>query len=134
MPQPPVRTYAGRPIRLDDALGAGWVVLGVGVDPRDAVPADPWERLGATWACVFAPGTRPQGQVGQLRGQGRGKDGLVDLEAVDDHLSGWLRRAGARTGSVIVLRPDKYVFSVTGPGQHAEAAAAARKQLGMEGS
>ena len=127
MPQPPVRTYAGRPVRLDDALGAGWVVLGVGVDPRDVAPADPWEQLGATWACVFAPGTRPQGTVGE----GRGKDGLVDLEAVDAQLPVWLRRAGAGTGSVVVLRPDKYVFSVTGPGQHATAAAAAREQLGV---
>ncbi len=130
MPQPPVRTYSGRPVRLDDALGTGWVVLGVGVDPREVVSAYPWEQLGVTWACVFAPGTRPQGRVGQ----GRGKDGLVDLEATDEQLHAWLRRARAGTGSVIVLRPDKYVFSVTGPGQHAAAAAAAHKQLGMERS
>lgn len=125
MPQPPVRTYAGRPVRLDDALGAGWVVLGIGHDPRDTMPAQPWEQLGATWTSLYEPGTRPQGTVGR----GRSKDGLVDLEAVDDQCSRWLRRAGARTGSVIVLRPDKYVFSVTAPGEHDRAAAAVRDQL-----
>ncbi len=110
-PQPVVRRYDGRPERLDDALGFGWAVLGYGVDPRDALGADleTWERLGARFACVYPAGGRPQGEVGD----GRRRAGLVDLEDTTGALTRWLRRYAVRRGSVVVLRPDKYVFGVT---------------------
>lgn len=117
MPQHQVRTYAGRPVRLDDALGAGWVLVGIGIDPRTVLDHDVWGRLKPTWASLFPAGTRPQGKPGD----GRGADGLVDLEAIDLHLDSWLRRAGAPLGSVIVLRPDKYVHSVLRPGDYRRA-------------
>jgi 3-(3-hydroxy-phenyl)propionate hydroxylase len=121
IPQPQVRTYDGRATRLDDALGHGWVVLGVAVDPRTVATDDIWERLGATWATYFPPGTRPQGTPGD----GRRKEGLVDVEGVDFALEPWLKRAGAGAGSVIVLRPDKYVFSI----DRLEAASLAARKL-----
>lgn len=111
MPQPPVRTYAGRPIRFDDAVGAGWCLVGVGVDPRPLVPPS-WDRLDPQWVSLFRTGSRPQGRPGE----GRRSEGLIDLEATDDQLSKWLRHAGIPDGSVIVLRPDKYVFAVLRPG------------------
>jgi hypothetical protein len=37
----------------------------------------------------------------------------VDMEAVDDQFSRCLRRAEAHRGSVIALRPDKFLLSVT---------------------
>ena len=141
MPQPRVRTYAGTCVRMDDALGHGWVVLGIGCDPREVVTDTAWDELDATWGAFYLPGTRPQGQplieerghhsLVEVRGTSLETRELVDLEGLDHALVPWLRRARAATGHVIVLRPDKYVFSVTGPGQHPRAADAAREQLGL---
>jgi len=108
-PQPVVRRYDGRPARLDDALGLGWAVIGIGIDPREALgDLDAWESVGASFATVYPAGTRPQGEIGD----GRCRAGLVDLEDTTGALTKWLRRGGVRRGSVLVLRPDKYVFGV----------------------
>jgi len=107
-PQPVVRRYDGRPVRFDDAVGIGWTVIGVEVDPREALGSDlaTWQQVEATFATVFAPGTRPQGTVGD----GRRRAGLVDLEDTTGELTAWLRKAGIRRGELVVLRPDKFVF------------------------
>ena len=52
MPQHQVRTYAGRPVRLDDALGSGWVVLGVGLDPRTVLDRGMFDRLDSVFAAL----------------------------------------------------------------------------------
>ena len=110
-PQPVVRRYDGRTVRLDDALGTGWAVIGLGIDPRDRLGADldVWKQVGATFATVFRTGTRPQGTVGD----GRRRAGLVDLEDTTGELTRWLRRHGLRDGQVLVLRPDKFVFGAS---------------------
>lgn len=110
-PQPVVRRYDGCPIRLDDALGTGWAVIGLGIDPRDqlGVDLDVWQQVEATFATVFGTGTRPQGSVGD----GRRRAGLIDLEDTTGELSRWLRRHGLHDGDVLVLRPDKFVFGVS---------------------
>lgn len=108
MPQPMVRSRIGGAMRFDDAVGAGWVVVGIGLDPRDAIAEETWTRLEPRWAALHESGTRANGSPGD----GRSADDLIDLELVDRSLRPWLRRAGARHGSVIVLRPDKYVFCV----------------------
>lgn len=110
-PQPEVRTYNGRLQRLDDALGHGWAVIGYEVDPREALGSakDAWDRVGASYTTVFGSGTRPMGQPGD----GRRRAGLVDIEDTTGAFTAWLRKAGAKPGDVLVLRPDKYVFGVT---------------------
>ncbi|WP_257953291.1 FAD-dependent monooxygenase [Nocardioides sp. B-3] len=109
-PQPMVRQYDGRPVRFDDAVGIGWTVIGIGVDPRERLAAglDTRQSVGATFVTAFAPGTRPQGAIGD----GRRRSGLVDLEDTTGELTHWLRKAGVREGAVVVLRPDKYVFGI----------------------
>lgn len=110
-PQPIVRRYDGRPIRFDDAVGIGWTVIGVGIDPREALgkDIDVWESAGSSFATIFAPGSRPQGTVGE----GRRREGLVDLEDTTGEFTCWLRKAGIRHGSIVVLRPDKYLFGAS---------------------
>ncbi|MFJ2756330.1 bifunctional 3-(3-hydroxy-phenyl)propionate/3-hydroxycinnamic acid hydroxylase [Nocardioides sp. NPDC087217] len=107
-PQPVVRRYDGRPIRLDDALGIGWALLGVGVDPRDGDDLAIWDQVAASYATLYGPGTRPQGTIGD----GRRRTGLIDIEDTTGELTRWLRHHGIRPGSVVALRPDKYVFGV----------------------
>ena len=72
-PQPVVRRYDGRPVRLDDALGTGWAVIGLGIDPRDLLGADldVWHQVEATFATVFGTGARPQGSIGDGRRRSR---------------------------------------------------------------
>ncbi|NMO01483.1 bifunctional 3-(3-hydroxy-phenyl)propionate/3-hydroxycinnamic acid hydroxylase [Gordonia sp. TBRC 11910] len=110
-PQPVVRRYDGQRVRLDDALGIGWAVIGFETDPREALGADTatWERLGASFATVYRAGGRPQGRIGD----GRRNAGLLDLEDTEGRLTAWLCRAGHRPGTVLVLRPDKYVFGAS---------------------
>ena len=86
-------------------------MVGIGVDPRHVLgkDAETWERVGATFATLHAAGRRPQGKAGDdLR-----PAGVVDLEDTTGSLTTWLRRAGAKRGSVLVLRPDKFVFGVS---------------------
>jgi 3-(3-hydroxy-phenyl)propionate hydroxylase len=113
-PQPVVRTYAGRPVRLDDAVGTGWAVIGIGVDPRQALGKDTgtWERVAASFVTLYAAGRRPRGRAGdELR-----PEGVVDLEDTTGAVTAWLRRAGVKHGSVLVLRPDKFVFGIANGG------------------
>ncbi|WP_183097352.1 bifunctional 3-(3-hydroxy-phenyl)propionate/3-hydroxycinnamic acid hydroxylase MhpA [Nocardioides pelophilus] len=125
-PQPMVRRYDGRPTRFDDAVGFGWTVVGVGIDPREALGEHlhHWEQVEATFATVFAAGTRPQGEIGD----GRRKAGLVDLEDTTGAWTAWLKKAGIRHGSLVVLRPDKFVFGV---GDGASLTTALTDQLGL---
>ncbi|MFA6577175.1 MAG: FAD-dependent monooxygenase, partial [Nocardioides sp.] len=127
-PQPVVRRYDGRPVRLDDALGTGWAVIGLGIDPRDRLDSDlaVWQQVDATFATVFGTGTRPQGSVGD----GRRRAGLVDLEDTTGELSTWLRRHGLHDGQVLVLRPDKFVFGASSDA--AELSRALAGQLGLD--
>jgi 3-(3-hydroxy-phenyl)propionate hydroxylase len=128
-PQATVRTHDGRPVRLDDALGTEWAVVGIGVDPHHVLgkDAETWERVGATFATLHTAGRRPQGKAGEdLR-----PTGVVDVEDTTDSLTTWLRRAGAKQGSVVVLRPDKFVFGVS-DGQSDELTRTLVAQLGLE--
>lgn len=115
-PQPTVRRYDGHSARLDDALGIGWSVIGFECDPRAALGADAaaWDDLGASFATIYGAGRRPQGQIGD----GRRHAEVLDLEDTDDLLTSWLRRAGHRPGTVVVLRPDKYVFGASADAAH----------------
>jgi len=111
-PQPEVRTYDGRLQRLDDALGYGWAVIGYEIDPREALAGhkDTWDQVDASYTTIFSAGTRPMGRPGD----GRRRAGLVDIEDTTGTFTTWLRKAGAKPGDVLALRPDKFVFGVTG--------------------
>ena len=128
-PQATVRTFDGRLVRLDDALGIGWAVIGIGADPRQVLGKDAeiWRSVEATFATLHAAGERPQVKApDNLRAEG-----LVDLEDTTGALTGWQRRAGAKPGSVVALRPDKFVFGVSN-GRTDELTRALVAQLGLK--
>lgn len=113
-PQPEVRTPDGRYLRLDDALGDGWAVIGFGIDPRTVrgLRAATWDRVDAKYVALYPFGARPNGRPGE----GRASGDLIDVEDTSGSMSKWLRRHGAKPGDVLILRPDKYVFGLSGNG------------------
>lgn len=92
-PQPFVRDAAGVRVRLDDALGTGFSVLGWGVDPREVVRDEPfWNGLGAQFFQVLPAGNEAR------------EGALVDE---DGALERWFVRYGV---ALAIVRPDRYVF------------------------
>lgn len=94
IPQPWVTDEKGDIVRFDDVTGGRWVVLHNG-------PGN-WE----SWQSVEAPGIRVVGSGGTGT-----PGGVVDRDGV---LGRWLADKNA---SVIVLRPDGFVYAAAGPGQ-----------------
>ncbi|WP_280263647.1 bifunctional 3-(3-hydroxy-phenyl)propionate/3-hydroxycinnamic acid hydroxylase [Nocardia abscessus] len=127
-PQPDVRDYDGRHRRLDEALGIGFAILGYGVDPRRAFGAGELailRNLGAAFVTVYPLGGRPQGKPGE------GRDDVIDVEDHTGTLTRWFGKAGLRTGGVVVLRPDRFVFGAAAAGRAAPLIAELVRQLGV---
>lgn len=103
-PQPDVDGPGGR-VRLDDAIGPWFAVLGLEHDPSgldpDAVAW--WRSIGARLVHVARPRAHPFGAAAPV-----GDDGdVLTVEDVDGAFRDWrLARPG---DEVIVLRPDRYV-------------------------
>lgn len=102
--QPDVEDAAGARRKLDDVLGPWFAVVGWQTDPQAALgDADRafWHALGARFVridrarCGNAPGVR----VGSAHG-------TTCVEDVDNQFADWI---DAHPGSVLVLRPDRYI-------------------------
>ncbi len=102
--QPDVEDASGQRRKLDDVLGSWFAILGWQVDPQQGLSeADRafWHALGARF--VHASRSR-SGPSGQARvGSGHGS---VCVEDVDNQLAPWF---DAHPGSIVVLRPDRYI-------------------------
>ncbi|MFC7492997.1 MULTISPECIES: bifunctional 3-(3-hydroxy-phenyl)propionate/3-hydroxycinnamic acid hydroxylase [unclassified Nocardioides] len=87
----------GREVRLDDALGPRFAVVGYRCDPATAMPGDLrdfWSRLGTTFVRVdISRSSAPEQVPDQVR-----------VEDVHGHLATWFGRHGAE---VAVIRPDR---------------------------
>ena len=120
LPQPWITTPDGARRRLDDFLGAGFALVGLGVSPRAWVqPADLplWMRL-ASRAVRVVPPEAPWPETAQ--GEVAVRDGGA--------LAVWLGRDEA----VLVVRPDRHLFGVYGPEEGGRAAAALREALSVK--
>ena len=87
----------GRPMPLDNALGAGFALIGYGVDPAlglDAAARALLLDLGARLVCLNGPTSTATD--------------TVDLRSDDDH--------GPR-GQVALARPDRHVFDTFSPAE-----------------
>jgi 3-(3-hydroxy-phenyl)propionate hydroxylase len=112
LPQPSVKGPGGRGERLDDLLGSGFVLIGIGIDPRRSMTeADraTWRRLDTRFVTVYPFGGRPQGDAGCVR-----PEGAVEIEDVSGELLAWLRSHGHVQGSVVIVRPDRFVYGAVG--------------------
>ncbi len=91
--QPLVRTAAGATVRLDEALGPGFALLGYDRDPEkllNEAARNLWQELGAHIVCINPAGVQASGDA---------------VEDVSGALAAWF---GARTDRIAVIRPDRF--------------------------
>ena len=122
LPQPFVKGPGGRSQRLDDLLGDGFALIGIGTDPRKSMTEAElatWRSLDTRFLTVYPFGGRPQGDAARAR-----SDGLVEIEDVSGELLAWLRSHGHGRGSVVIARPDRFVYGAVAG---SELAAATRR-------
>lgn len=95
IPQPRVATTGGRLTLLDEAIGNGFVMLGLGIDPVNLLTPEQkrgWDALGICYITVWAPHQPSQKQS--------------DVIDIDGTLLGWMERYHT---TAIVVRPDHFV-------------------------
>lgn len=97
IPQPTVSMAGGERLRFDDALGDGFAVVGIDVDPRAHMSASEqaqWNDLGAVFCTVRTPMSAP----------------ATDSDLMDyaDSIGVWSRKYRAQ---VVILRPDRFVYA-----------------------
>lgn len=95
--QPLVRDAAGAIKGLDEHLGRGWAVIGLGADPEELGPY--WRGIGATHIALRRPS---QGEPEHR------SDGVIALTEVDRTLT----RGIGGTTTFVVVRPDRYVAAL----------------------
>jgi 3-(3-hydroxy-phenyl)propionate hydroxylase len=112
LPQPFVKGPGGRGERLDDLLGSGFALIGLGIDPRRSLTEadlETWRRLDTRFVTLYPFGGRPQGDTARVR-----PEGAVEIEDVSGELLAWLRSHGHVRGSVLIVRPDRFVYGAVG--------------------
>jgi len=103
LPQPVVRTAAGDEHGLDLEIGPDWALIEIGA--TGFVKDEYWLKLRARRIRLLPHGSQPSAEA--------------DMTEVQD-TAGVLSRATSGA-AVLVVRPDKYVAAVFGPGQEATA-------------
>jgi 3-(3-hydroxy-phenyl)propionate hydroxylase len=107
--QPFVRTEDGRTVRLDDAIGNRFALIGWGSDPTFGLSQEAraiWQQLGGCFV-IAKPDT-------QLSFHADVPDGVIAIGDIDGRLKDWFTRVPE---SVVVLRPDRFVAAMCSPQQ-----------------
>lgn len=110
-PQPLVRKFNGKRVRLDHILGEGFALVGYGIDPRDKIAAEHYElldSLSVSFTALYSYPERPQG-MGAAQAPA---PGLVEVEDLEGRMVEWFKKAGYKPGAVAIVRPDKYCYGV----------------------
>ncbi|CAM2162980.1 3-(3-hydroxyphenyl)propanoate hydroxylase [Paraburkholderia sacchari] len=121
--QPRVRLADGRVVRLDDAIGNGFAVLGWGADPTFGLTPQAralCERMGARFVLA-----KPDVQLEYADDV---PEGVLALGDVQGRLKAWF---SCLPESVVLLRPDRFVAGVCTPQQVSGAIVELADKLGM---
>jgi 3-(3-hydroxy-phenyl)propionate hydroxylase len=123
-PQPFVTTMQGERCRLDDAVGLRFAVLSWGCDPQAHMSEESlrfWKGLGAELIAIVPPT-----QVTNFRGVIRSGTKLIG--DADGTLHEWF--AGQESdGSIVLMRPDRFVAGIVQPQQLDAATARLRAMM-----
>ena len=110
--QPRVRTVEGNVVRLDDALGNRFAIIGWGSDRTFGLSLharEVWQQLGGCFV-LAKPDT-------QLCFHDDVPDGVIAIGDVNGRLKDWFSRVPE---SVVLLRPDRFVAGMCSPQQVSE--------------
>lgn len=130
-PQPEVRQINGRRILLDELSGSGYALIGLKLDPRQALSAaarTALDTLGCRYLTLFPYGERPQGLHGVSRST---PEGLVEVEDLGGQMLDWFAQAGFADRAVALIRPDKFTFALGDARQADAMVRALQEQLGL---
>ena len=129
IPQPQVRTLAGRRALLDDVIGDNFALVGYGIDPRAALDAATIAKLvslNTRFVVLYPYGGRPQGDGVSPSAP----SGLAEIEDLSGDALAWFRKVGAKPGHIALVRPDKFVYAMRPAGNIADAVSHALAALG----
>ena len=113
LPQPTLIDLENRPLLLDEALGEGYALVGFGVDPRQSLAAADLQqlaRINTRYLTLYPAGGRPQGNAAAST-----PAGLSEWEDMTGECIQRLREAGCSEGTVLIVRPDRFVFAAAQP-------------------
>lgn len=130
-PQPEVRRIDGRRHLLDEALGCGFSLIGLGTDPRLSLSADnqAWlDGMATQYVALYPYAHRPQGLHGIERAT---PDGLHELEDMEGQMIRWFDRAGFAGNAIAILRPDRFTFALVDARELNQTISELRRQLGV---
>jgi 3-(3-hydroxy-phenyl)propionate hydroxylase len=119
LPQPDIRNAHGKSQKLDELLGNGFTLLGLGIDPRQGLSKGSlaiWDSQTTNFIAAYPFGGRPQGSVSHAA-----PIGLQIAEDLTGELFQWLKKHHAKLGDIVIVRPDRFVFAVV-PAEHIEQA------------
>ena len=122
-PQPDVIGPQGERDRLDDLIGLRFAVLSWGTDPQVHMSSETrqfWKDKGAAMIAVV-PTTQLQNFQGSV------SPGTMFVGDLNDVLHDWFANQDA-DGSVVLLRPDRFVAGIVQP-QNVDTASAALRHL-----
>lgn len=111
-PQPEVRSFHGRRQRLDELLGTGFSLIGLGCNPLDSLSEANrvrMSRLDAQYVSLYPFGGRPHGFRDVTR---HAPSGVQEVEDLEGSMIAWFRKAGFSDQAVLLLRPDRFVFAM----------------------
>lgn len=101
-PQPLAQATDGTRALLDQWLGAGWAIVGRGIDPQHGLHESDrklWESVGASYVTARRPGQLPM--TTEL--------GTQVVEDLDGYVDEFFDHYG---GDIAVIRPDRIVFAM----------------------
>lgn len=105
--QPFVQDADGQRVRLDEALGPWYAVLGYRTDPTQNLTEEDrafWNRMETRFIQVN------RSRSGRGRGHPLAAEGIVCVEDVDNRLGNWF--ASVRD-PIVIVRPDRFVAAIT---------------------
>lgn len=120
-PQPIVRCINGRRVLLDELLGNGFSLVGLGVDPKAVISEENRQflaTLNTRYVELYPFGGRPQGTFTVARDC---DPEVSEVEDMNDYLVDWFKEAGFQQQAIAIFRPDKFTYALVSVDNAAQA-------------
>lgn len=115
-PQPTVRDTHGKRVLLDDILDNRYALIGLNCDPTASLSADAKKilaDLNTKSLLIYSYATRPQGLTVRNFNQD-----LQEVEDIEQAFAQWMKKSAShKDQSIVLLRPDHFVFALVSPEQ-----------------